>query len=379
MEEAVLANRNRISFPPQLRAWGKRVIGPVLLTVLVFWRALGVRGRPVIEAVSSEPFPGSLEFTFGLAAAAAIALVGWLPLLGPWMRRVSARQVTLRHSVRGALSDALAVTPLFSPALPYVIGAWFVLTELTAWVPAEILPGPGRVLQILADEVRKGDLFRAAGTTMGRNGAALAISTLMAMIGVFVLGELSVIRRNSLPWLRLCALVPPAVLYVFAPYLDRYLTWVPGFSQPGRLLLLASVGFWPLLIAGMERYQDISLQLRDEIFVLRVPPLTAAWSIKLPAILKSIAPAFQIAVVLIFVVCYHSETSPAENRPADGLGGYYLYNGSMMQSWDVLVFALFALAGAGLAFLFACDFWVAFVCGERHVAVDQDTGDENND
>jgi NitT/TauT family transport system permease protein len=61
-------------------------------------------------------------------------------------------------------------------AVALVVAAWQALVW-TAWRPDYVLPGPGRVMSRLADQLGEGDFWRAIGITMRRavTGYALAV------------------------------------------------------------------------------------------------------------------------------------------------------------------------------------------------------------
>lgn len=289
------------------------------------------------------------------------------------------RQVTTRGDPVRSLVGAFLATPLVSPMWPFLLFGWQCITDCFGWAAGENLAPPGRLLQILIEEAGKGDLTAALTTTGVRNATALLLAVIVALPLVHVMGEFKRPLRFLLPWLRCLALVPPAILFIYAPYFEAWLrdhvfhqslsftnatSLELVFLQPARLLLLASIGLWPLLIIGLERYSTVSEHLADEIRGLRLPRLRAAVQVKLPTALQSLNPGIQIAVVLIFVVCLGIEECGATQTSADGVS-YYISAGFDRQARDVLLFSVATLVGGGLFFLLVSDAMVDFFCGSR--------------
>lgn len=364
-------------------------LAPVILVSAAVATVLQTGGSRAEVIVSMpEGSPGGMPYAFHPLTGALILALAAMPLVGILLARRAARAETLRSDFAASVADGLAALIVFRPAWSWLVLGWFVATDLTALLPSQLVAPLGRVVQILTVDAIHGRLWSAAATTVIRNALALTIAGSAALLFVAVLGEFKELVPKLLPWLRSAALIPPLVLFAYAPWLGRLLGARPVresieradfagapnlaliIGMPDRLLILASIAFWPLLIVGLDRYSRVSSNVAGEIMLLRVPRWPAITSVKLPAVLHSLAPAAHIAIVLVFVSCYWVEVGAAPAEPRAGLARLYLYPGSETYgTMDLLAVSLVTLLGAGLSLLAMTDIAAAYVTGERHSRV----------
>lgn len=346
-------------------------------------------GSAVEVAVAApEGRPGGYQYTY--SPTVAIGLAGIIAVLA-LCRFVSALRLRYRlstyHSIRSSISSALLSSTFTSGSLAIVLAVWLLTTDILGLVSPSHIPPAGRIAQLFGVEAAQGRLHLAAGVTAARACVALFLATCGALIGTLCLGEFARLRLRSMPWLRALALVPPAVLLTFSPWINQLLLavtpvgasagnferWLESMlggrsiltrvgGQPGHLLFLSSVALWPLLISGIDQYGKLSAQLLQEIRELRLPRAVAVFHVKLPNLLLAVGPAFHVAIVLLLVVSYSVEGNGATDSGVDGLFGLYLHS-TQESARDLLVFGVIAGVLVGLAELFLFSTILAYLSG----------------
>ncbi|MBI2195311.1 MAG: hypothetical protein HYU36_25300 [Planctomycetes bacterium] len=359
-------------------------VGFTGVAVFSFWIVLSGGSRLRIEPSACEGKPGGIQYEFGLSEASLISAFAVMPLLGSVARRRAAKAESLRGSFWDALCDAFGSNAFTSIAWPLIIIAWILATDTLALVPGHLLPPPGRLAQVGLEEARSGRFFQAAFTTCLRNGTALVLALTVAAALTTFFSEWGFLRRTAMPLCIFSALVPPLFLFGYSPWLGAILhsesirVWLidlgldPNgsffrvFGYPDRLLILALMGLWPLLISALVEYSRFGDRLRIEIESLSLPPFVAVKEILLPATVRAMTPAIYIAIVLIFVTCVEAEMVAATLAPTDGLAKYYLRTGYDNINHELTFFSLFALGILAQLFLLLCDATASYFTGVRH-------------
>lgn len=161
------------------------------------------------------------------------------------------------------------------------------------------LPGPVTVLQKLADDARSFQYWRHIGTSVYRITAALAIAFVMAVpLGLF-LGMSPRTDRLAKPLIYLSYPIPkivllPIVLLIF------------GLGDMGKIVMLAMILFFQLLITTRDAARGVSREARYSLFSLggtkRHLFRHVVWPSCLPAVFTSLRIATGTVVAVLFFV-----------------------------------------------------------------------------
>lgn len=125
--------------------------------------------------------------------------------------------------------------PVYGPVVPAVSLAafvllWFVAAHLTA--DPTVLPGPGEVLQLMAQEAEAGRLQHHVMATLGRVAAAFALAMGLGGLLGLALGRHAGLDRWLSPWLTVLLNLPALVVIVLC-----YL-WI-GLNETAAIVAVA--------------------------------------------------------------------------------------------------------------------------------------------
>jgi len=360
----------------------------VLVSIVAAFFPWMVGGSKVlVEVAAPRGRPGGNPYVYGATIAISLAAAGPVLAAARWCasRRLK-RQPSPYRSLRSAIASSFLYHTPTAASLALVLTICLLVTDIGGLVRSHNLPPVGRVTQLIMDEASEGRLAVATAVTASRLVAALFLATLGALIATLALGESAAIRFRAIPWLKALALIPPAILFTFSPYINQLFLWLtPGaasftnfervleswlgrsfltrvIGQPGHLLFLATVALWPLLIAGLDQYGRWSAYLHDEVRELRLPRRAAILRVMLPNVLLAIAPAYYVAIVLLLVVSYSLEGNGGTCTGLDGVFGLYLHS-TQENFRDLLVFGVFLAVLVGIAQLVLFSTIMAFLSG----------------
>ena len=174
-----------------------------------------------------------------------------------------------------------------------LLGGWELACRLVP-LPELVLPRPGRVAAVLAEELASGRLLRHLAVTAGEMVMGLAAGAAFALPVGALLAESPALRRLAHPYLVASQVVPKLAL---APL---FLLWF-GFGMRSIIVITALVCFFPLLentVTGLGRVDASRLELFR---MLRASRWQTLLRLRLPAGLPVILAGFRVAVVLALV------------------------------------------------------------------------------
>ena len=217
-----------------------------------------------------------------------------------------------------------------------LLGGWELACRLVP-LPELVLPRPGRVAAVLAEELASGRLLRHLAVTAGEMVMGLAAGAAFALPVGALLAESPALRRLAHPYLVASQVVPKLAL---APL---FLLWF-GFGMRSIIVITALVCFFPLLentVTGLGRVDASRLELFR---MLRANRWQTLLRLRLPAGLPVILAGFRVAVVLALVGAVVGEFIMGR----EGLGAAVMAAQGMMDT--ALMFALLlAIAALGSA------------------------------
>lgn len=220
-------------------------------------------------------------------------------------------------------------------ALVAFIGAWkgFIVF---GGVPPHLVPPPEAIVGAIIRYLAMGELQRHLMVTLEE----IAYGTLIGVAAGLVLGYL-VAKSAALERL----LVPPLLVAQTAPKISLaplLLLWF-GLGLTPKVVLVALVAFFPVMVQTVRGIRSIGRELRYLLKLLRVNPLRALWEVEMPASLPYILLGLRVASTQVVVGAVVGELIGAKA----GLG-YLLTLGNETYDSTMVLTAVLVLSLVGL-------------------------------
>jgi ABC-type nitrate/sulfonate/bicarbonate transport system permease component len=314
-------------------------------------------------------------------------IAAWAPtFIGLWV----AARLKASKKKHGAIickrSPGVAFLKVFddsifaSAAWPILLCAWLLTSDGAELIEKTILPSPITVVDRYVSGVHSGDLFRSLLTTGVRIIVCVTLSMTAAIFVVFVFGELPRLRTAGGRWLRFAALIPPFVLIFYRSTFDKMLrfgldplrlderheSWTDSFvmllESPVRVFWLALIGFWPLVIIGIDRYLRVSAAVQDETRALRIP-WWQQWWIKFPSVLHAMQPGFLLSIAFIVLSCKEIEVDGARAGAKQGFFFFYFDQPYLSGNFELFFVGITGSILIGLALLHVWEWAILILAG----------------
>lgn len=208
-------------------------------------------------------------------------------------------------------------------ALGAVILIWH---AVTVWigVPVWLLPSPGNVLSAA---YQYGNLLpRHIAVTLFETIAGLIVALVIGIPLAVVIVWNPIMRRTLYPVILAAQSVPKVAL---APL---FLIWI-GYGMSSKVLVAASVAFFPIIVDGVAGLSSIDRDLVDMVRVLRASTLQSFIKIRIPAALPFFFSGTKVAALLAVVGALVAEFVGSN----EGLGYLILVSGSQLNTSMVFV------------------------------------------
>jgi ABC-type nitrate/sulfonate/bicarbonate transport system permease component len=168
--------------------------------------------------------------------------------------------------------------------------SFFVFWVLMSWLFARV-PGPVEVVQRLADEFSRGEVFGNFGSTLYRFGVGVALATVVG-IAIGVVMGLSQLGRAFFESPVLVALSIPAIIWSFLTVM-----WF-GFGDMSPIVttFLTAVPF--VIINVAQGVRGVSRDLRDMSTTYKVPFSRRIKDLVLPAVTGYVASGIRFAIIM---------------------------------------------------------------------------------
>jgi NitT/TauT family transport system permease protein len=211
--------------------------------------------------------------------------------------------------------------------------AWYAVTTW-AGVPAWLLPSPQAVL---AAAYKYGDLLpKHTGVTLLETVLGLAVSLAVGVpLSVLIVWS-TFLRRTIYPLILALQSVPKVAL---APL---FLIWV-GYGMPSKLLIVASIAFFPIVVDTVTGLAMVERDLLDMVKVLRASTLQTFLKIRIPSAMPYFFSGTKVAVTLAVIGAVVGEFVGSDV----GLGYLILVSSSQLNTAMVFVcLVILSLMGA---------------------------------
>lgn len=219
-------------------------------------------------------------------------------------------------------------------ALAAFLGAWELYVDLGGVDPL-VLPPPHAVASALFHD--RGLLWSNLKTTAGEILVGIAVATSIAFLLSVAIHFSRTVRRTLLPLLIASQTLP---IVIVAPLLILWL----GFNFVPRLLVIALVAFFPLVITTLDALESIDPDLIKLMRTFDASRLRTFREVELPAVLPGLFTGAKLAAVFSVIGAVFAEQAGATH----GLG--YLLTIAVNQflvpeAWAaVAVLSIFAIA-----------------------------------
>lgn len=220
-------------------------------------------------------------------------------------------------------------------ALVAFVGLWKGYTVVSG-VPAHLVPPPEAILKSFIHYVQMGELQRHLAVTL----TELAYGTLYGGGAGLVLGYLV---AKSPPLERM--LLPPLLVAQTAPKISLaplLLLWF-GLGISSKVVLVALVAFFPVMIQTILGIRSIDQNTRYLLKLLRVSRLRTFWSVEVPAAMPYLFLGLRVMSTQIVVGAVVGELIGAKA----GLG-YLLILGNETYDSAMVITAVFVLSLIGV-------------------------------
>ena len=212
-------------------------------------------------------------------------------------------------------------------SLILLLAIWWLISQ---FVEPQILPGPERVLGVIAAQMRSGDLFFQLGVTLARVLAAFTIAMAAGTAIGLLMGRVKLADRLGDPWLIVLLNLPALVIIVLA------FIW-GGLTEIAGVLAVAINKLPNTVVTVREGARALDLGLDEMATVFAFPRRKYLWHVVLPQLGPYLAAAGRSGLSLVWKIVLIMELL---GRP-NGIG---FQIGVAFQLFDVTLILAYALA-----------------------------------
>jgi NitT/TauT family transport system permease protein len=212
-------------------------------------------------------------------------------------------------------------------SLILLLAIWWLISQ---FVEPQILPGPERVLGVIAAQMRSGDLFFQLGVTLARVLAAFTIAMAAGTAIGLLMGRVKLADRLGDPWLIVLLNLPALVIIVLA------FIW-GGLTEIAGVLAVAINKLPNTVVTVREGARALDSGLDEMATVFAFPRRKYLWHVVLPQLGPYLAAAGRSGLSLVWKIVLIVELL---GRP-NGIG---FQIGVAFQLFDVTLILAYALA-----------------------------------
>jgi NitT/TauT family transport system permease protein len=226
------------------------------------------------------------------------------------------------------------------PAVAFVVVIFLWELGIRAFaVPIYLAPAPSDIAPAIAEY--SGPLVDGSLTTIQEVIVGFVIAVVVAIPMAYVLATSRVLEQALYPIIVFFQLIPKIAV---APLL---LIWF-GFGMSSKVVLVAVVCFFPLLVDSLTGFKAVDPRLLYLTKSMGANPVQTLWYVRLPAAMPFIFSGLKIAAVFATTAAIVGEMIGANS----GLG-YLLLRGSGNLNTPLVFAALAAMAFIGIVFSYA--------------------------
>lgn len=220
-----------------------------------------------------------------------------------------------------------------------------VLWQLAAWaLNRSILPAPGRVLLVFAQELVGGDLGRHFLVSGARVLVSIVLASALATPAGLILGQSRTLNRLLAPLIYIAYPMPKVVLMpIFLLLL--------GIGNASKIALITVILFFQILVVVRDEALAIRPELITSLRSLGAGRLALLRFVYVPAVLPAMLTSLRLSVGTAVAVLFLAESFATTS----GLG-YYI----MVESWSRVAYVqmyagVVAMSLLGLVLYYATD------------------------
>lgn len=221
------------------------------------------------------------------------------------LMRVTQHEGPKRSGKRGRMLAAFVPSLILGAV---IIIVWQVYSSMSG-VGADVLPSPSRIASAGWED--RGSLAGELLPTLGEVAAGFALSLVAAMALSVLIDRFRPLGRAITPALIISQTLP---IIVIAPLV---VIWF-GFGLLPKILLVALVTFFPVVIALVEGYRSTSAEAMELLATMGAGWWTAFRRARLPSAMPGFFTGLRIAITYAVVAAVFAEYAGAEK----GLGIY---------------------------------------------------------
>ena len=212
-------------------------------------------------------------------------------------------------------------------SLILLLAIWWLISQ---FVEPQILPGPERVLGVIAAQMRSGDIFFQLGVTLARVLAAFTVAMAAGTAIGLLMGRVKLADRLGDPWLIVLLNLPALVIIVLA------FIW-GGLTEIAGVLAVAINKLPNTVVTVREGARALDSGLDEMATVFAFPRRKYLWHVVLPQLGPYLAAAGRSGLSLVWKIVLIMELL---GRP-NGIG---FQIGVAFQLFDVTLILAYALA-----------------------------------
>jgi NitT/TauT family transport system permease protein len=205
--------------------------------------------------------------------------------------------------------------------------AWWVASQFAG---AQMLPGPERVLGVVAAQAQSGELFVQIGVTLARVFCAFTLAMVVGTVIGLAMGRIGLVDRLGDPWLIVLLNLPALVVIVLA------FIW-GGLTEIAGILAVAVNKLPNTIVTVREGSRALDRELDEMARVFALPRWKALRHVVLPQLAPYIAAAARSGLSLVWKIVLIVELL---GRP-NGVG---FEIGTAFQLFDVTLILAYALS-----------------------------------
>lgn len=186
--------------------------------------------------------------------------------------------------------------------LPWITTPLLALALLLAWhiyvrssgISAFILPGPGQAWEAYMGELRTAALWSHTAATLYETLAGFAWATAIGLgLGVLI-GRVRWLETTLNPFIVATQVVPKVAL------VPLFVVWF-GFGATSKILLAATLAFFPILSNTVLGVKSVDLGHRDVMVALNAPRWKVFTRLEFPSALPYLLTGMEVGIVFAII------------------------------------------------------------------------------
>ncbi len=181
-------------------------------------------------------------------------------------------------------------TPLLAFA---ILAAWQIYVRASG-ISGFILPSPMQVWDAYLEELRAPNIWRHSGWTLYETLIGFAWGTVVGLALGVLIGRWRWLETTLNPFVVATQVVPKVAL------VPLFVVWF-GFGATSKVLLAATLAFFPILTNAVLGVKSVDLGHRDVMVALNAPRWKTFTRLELPSALPYVLTGMEVGIVLAII------------------------------------------------------------------------------